>query len=100
MSEFKNMIVTDDLETEILHKRFYQNMAYAVMVKLSIKNDRSLVSFIGDGYERSNHQAIFFWILDRYDIELFEDLDLGIDEVSQALYEYLENQINNGDISC
>lgn len=44
------------------HKRYAQNLADALMVKLQISQGRHLVAILGTGMEHSNAEALTIWV--------------------------------------
>ena len=70
-------------------------LASGLMFKLRIQPNRSLVSVIGHGSEYSNHDAIITWISIRYSVEEIESMDTSLELLTKALYQFLENSLNN-----
>jgi len=87
----------DDEEKQ--HRAFVYNLAYFVMYKLEIQNNRTLVVLLGKGTEYSNQQALIHWILERYSKESFSEMEHIIDDIAKDLYRFLDDELNNGDFS-
>lgn len=88
------------IDEEKQHHAFVYNLAYFVMYKLSIKNDRTLVALLGKGTEYSNQQALLHWILERYSHESFGEMEHVINDVAKDLYRFLDDELNDGGFSC
>jgi len=87
-----------DLEKQ--HRRLAYNLAYLVMHKLSIQNDRTLIAILGEGHEYTNHEALLHWMLERYSRESYEAMDDIAVTVTKDLYCFLDDELNDGGFSC
>jgi len=70
------------------------------MGKINIQNDMGLISVLGTGHEHSNHEALVCWLMSRYSLESFQNMAKILDTVSQDVYNFLEQSLNDGDFSC
>lgn len=79
--------------TTRFHERqeFLETVAASIEFRLGLPDGRALVGMIGNGHERSNHDALISWITNHWDWER----ELDARRASEKLADQLEDLLTN-----
>ena len=83
------MLHNDFTSNYIRRQEFLETVAASIEVKLGLSQGRALVGLIGDGYGRSNHDALVSWIARNWEWDADPDARTATSRLSDSLEDLL-----------